>query len=60
MLISALVRNFLKSGKSSVNFKQIVFDLYRAMGSGIWTLQDHFSKLLTTYLSIEATLQRLV
>ena len=58
--MSVLARNFLKSGKGSVNFKQIVFDLYRAMSSGIWTLQGRFTKLLTTYLSIEATLQRLV
>ena len=56
MLISVLAWNFFYKVGKGVNLKNNNFLLvYRAMGSRfivIWTLQDLFTKLQTTYLYI--------
>ena len=53
MLISVLARIFLKSGKGGVNFKIKSFltciEQWAVGSIVIWTLQDIFIRLLTTY-----------
>ena len=52
MLISVLVRKFLRVGRRCVNFKFSTCMEQWAVGSiVIWTLQDLFTKLLTTLVA---------